>query len=84
MAVFKSLSGFYIKGRPGPHRLEGVTTKRHAGFVLSRLPKAYPLTSQQRRVKDAAAACGIKPGISRSALVTAMRTCVSGKMRKGG
>ena len=82
MAVFKSLSGYYVKGRPGPHRLEGVTTKRHAGFVLARLPHDYPMTAQQRKVQSAAHECGIKPGISRSALVTAMRTCVSGKMRK--
>ncbi len=79
MAVFKSLSGYYIKGRPKAHRLEGITTRQHAGFVLSRLPKAYPLTSQQRRVKDAAKACNIHTGISRSALVTAMKDCIPGK-----
>lgn len=79
MAVFKSLSGYYIKGRPKAHRLEGITTRQHAGFVLSRLPKPYPLTSQQRRVKEAAKACGIHTGMSRSALVTAMKDCVSTK-----
>lgn len=79
MAVFKSLPGYYIKGRPGPHRLESVTTKQHAGFVLSRLPKDYPITAPQKRVRDAARACGIHTGISRSALVTAMRTCIPGK-----
>ncbi len=80
MAVFKSLSGYYVKGRPGPHRLEGITTKRHAGFVLSRLPSEYPMTSQQRKVRDAAHACGIKTGMSRSALITAMKTCLPGKL----
>ena len=79
MAVFKSLTGFYIKNRPGPHRLEGMTTKRNPGFVLARLPKAYPLTAPQKRIKEVAAACGIKAGMSRSALVTAMRTCVKSK-----
>ena len=79
MAVFKSLSGYYIKSRPGPHRLEGITTRQHAGFVLSRLPKDYPLTAPQRRVKEAAKACGIHTGMSRSALVTAMKDCISGK-----
>ncbi len=79
MAVFKSLSGYYIKGRPKAHRLEGITTRQHAGFVLSRLPKEYPLTSQQRRVKEAAKSCGIHTGISRSALVTAMKDCIPGK-----
>ena len=79
MAVFKSLSGFYIKGRPGPHRLEGITTKRHPGFVLARLPHDYPLNAPQRKVKEAAKACGIRTGMSRSALVTAMRTCLPSK-----
>lgn len=80
MAVFKSLTGFYIKNRPGPHRLEGITTKRHAGFVLARMPSAYPMTSQQKKVRDAAHSCGIKTGMSRSALVTAMKTCIPGKV----
>jgi hypothetical protein len=79
VAVFKSLTGFYIKNRPGPHRLEGMTTKRNAGFVLARLPKDYPLTAPQKKVRDAAASCGIKAGMSRSALVTAMRTCIKSK-----
>ncbi len=79
MAVFKSLTGFYIKGRPKPHRLEGITTRQHAGFVLSRLPKDYPITAPQRRVRDAAHACGIHGGMSRSALVTAMRDCIRTK-----
>lgn len=79
MAVFKSLTGFYIKNRPGPHRLEGITTRRHAGFVLARMPSPYPLTAPQRRVKDAAKSCGIHTGMSRSALVTAMKDCIPGK-----
>ncbi len=79
MAVFKSLSGYYIKSRPGPHRLEGITTRQHAGFVLSRLPRDYPLTAPQRRIKEVAKACGIHTGISRSALVTAMKDCVASK-----
>ncbi|KKK50644.1 hypothetical protein LCGC14_3122980 [marine sediment metagenome] len=84
MAVFKSLSGYYIKGRPKAHRMEGITTRQHAGFVLSRLPKDYPITAPQRRVRDAAAACGIKTGMSRAALVTAMKDCIPSKLRRGG
>jgi hypothetical protein len=79
MAVFKNLSGYYVKSRPKAHRLEGITTRQHAGFVLSRLPKEYPLTAQQRRVKEAAKSCGIHTGMSRSALVTAMKDCISSK-----
>lgn len=78
--IMKSMTGFYIKRRPGPHRLEGITTKRNPGFVLSSLPGKYPLTSQQRKVKEAAKACGIHTGMSRSALVTAMRQCLPGKI----
>ena len=77
--ILKSASGYYLKSRPRPHRLEGITTKQHAGFVLSRLPKPYPLNGPQKRVREAARACGIKTGMSRAALVTAMRTCIPGK-----
>ena len=79
MAVFKQLTGYYIKNRPGAHRLEGTTTKQHAGFVLARLPRDYPITAPQKRVRDAAKACNIKSGMSRSALVTAMKECVPSK-----
>jgi hypothetical protein len=78
--ILKSMTGMYLKTRPKAHRLEGITTKQHAGFVLARLPKSYPMTSQQRKVKDAARSCGIHTGISRSALVTAMRDCMPGKI----
>ncbi len=77
--IMKSLTGFVIKRRPGPHRLEGITTKRNPGFVVAALPGKYPLTPQQRKVRDAAKQCGIQTGMSRSALVTAMRTCIPGK-----
>ena len=77
--IIKSLTGYYLKTRPRAHRLEGITTKQHSGFVLSKMPKEYPLNAPQRRVKEVAKACGIHKGISRSALVTAMRDCVSSK-----
>lgn len=69
----------YFKSRPGPHRLEGIRTTQHGGMVLSAYPKDYPKTSQQKRVGDAARACGIKKGISRAALVTAMVDCIPSK-----
>lgn len=82
MAVFESIGhiGLVIKSRPSPHRLEGITTKRHSGVVLAARPHAYPMTSQQKKVRDAAKSCGIHTGMSRSALVTAMKTCLPGKM----
>ena len=69
----------YFKGRPGPHKLEGIRTKQHSGMVLAAYPRDYPATSQQKKVRDAARACGIKKGMSRSALVTAMVDCIPGK-----
>ncbi len=74
--ITNSLTGFYVKQRPKSHKLEGVTTKTHPGFVISRMPRKYKLNAPQRRVKDAAKACGIKTGMSRADLVTKMRTCI--------
>lgn len=82
--IVKSLQGFYLKTRPKSHRLEGITTRSHAGFVFARLPKAYPMTPQQRKVRDVARSCGIQKGISRGALVRAMIDCVGPAMRRGG
>jgi hypothetical protein len=69
----------YIKSRPRPHKLEGITTQQHEGYVLAKFPKHYPITAPQKKVRDAAKACGIKKGMSRKALVDAMLTCVAGK-----
>jgi hypothetical protein len=69
----------YLKSRPKAHKLEGIMTKQHAGMVIASNPKPYPINSAQKRVRDAAASCGIKKGMSRAALVTAMRTCIPGK-----
>jgi hypothetical protein len=73
--ILKTAPG-YIKTRPRPHRLEGITTKQHEGFVLAKYPKPYPITAPQRKVRDAARSCGIKKGMSRGDLVNKMRTCI--------
>ena len=72
----------YLKSRPKAHKLEGITTKQHAGMVIASNPKAYPINAAQKKVREVATACGIKPGISRAALVKAMRDCVGPKMKK--
>ncbi len=69
----------YIKSRPRPHKLEGITTRQHEGYVLAKFPKDYPLTAPQRKVKNAASTCGIRKGISRRELVDKMRTCIPGQ-----
>lgn len=75
MAVFESVGqlGMVIKSRPGPHRLEGMTTRRHSGVVIASRPHAYPMTPQQKKVREAAKACGIHANMSRSALVEFLR-----------
>jgi hypothetical protein len=72
----------YIKRRPKAHRLEGITTKQHSGYVMAMYPAPYPKTAQQRKAGNVAKECGIHTGISRSALVKAMIDCVGPKMRK--
>ncbi|MDD5511797.1 MAG: hypothetical protein PHI12_13440 [Dehalococcoidales bacterium] len=69
----------YAKRRPKAHKLENITTKTNPGFVIAAYPRPYPKTSQQKKVADAAKSCGIKKGMSRGALVTAMRTCIPDK-----
>lgn len=72
----------YIKSRPRPHKLGPITTRQHSGYVLAKFPKDYPLTTQQRKVRDVARDCGIKKGISRNDLVSKMIDCVGPKLRK--
>ena len=72
----------YLKSRPKAHKLEGITTKQHAGMVIASNPKPYKINSAQLKVRAAARDCGIKKGMSRAALVTAMRTCIPGKFGK--
>jgi len=72
----------YIKRRPKAHRLEGITTKQHSGYVMAMYPGPYPKTAQQRKAGNVARECGIRSGISRGALVKAMIECVGPKMRK--
>jgi hypothetical protein len=69
----------YAKRRPKSHKMEGITTKTHPGYVISSYPRPYPMTSQQKKVKEAAKSCGIKKGMTRKSLVDKMINCVSGK-----
>jgi hypothetical protein len=69
----------YAKRRPKSHKMEGITTMTHPGYVIASYPRPYPLTSQQKKVKEVAKTCGIKKGISRHDLVDKMVNCVAGK-----
>ena len=84
MTVLRGMGGFYVKSRPSAYKAKDAayTVGGNGGLVLARRPGPYPLTSQQKKVRDAAAGCGIKKGISKSALQKAMVDCVGPKMRK--
>jgi len=71
-----------MKQRPGTYKSDGMTVGGNSGWVLSSKPRKYPITSQQKKVRDAAKECGIKTGMSRSALRTAMVDCVGPIMRE--
>ena len=79
------LSGMvYKKRRPSRYKAKDAAyaVGGHAGGYVAFFPKDYPLTSPQKKVKDVAEKCGIKPGISKSELQTKMVECVGPAMRK--
>ena len=79
MAVFKSFRGLlYVKMRPRPYKSDGMTVGGNPGIVLAKYPKKYPKTPQQKKIGEAARACGIKSGMSRKALRDSMQ-CIKGK-----
>jgi len=59
------------KAKDAPYAVGG----NHGKYIAS-LPRPYPKTPQQKKVADVAAKCGIKSGITKSALMTAMKECV--------
>ncbi|MBU0598939.1 hypothetical protein KKF61_08215 [Patescibacteria group bacterium] len=81
MVVIKNVTGaFYLKGRPKAYESDGMTVGGKKGFVLSSRPRAYPKTSQQKKVARVAAECGIHKGITRRDLREKMISCVKPKM----
>jgi len=50
----------------------------HSGFIVTirPRPKRYKKTPQQEKIAEAAKACGIRKGMSRSELIKAMRECL--------
>lgn len=82
MAII-SLSGAFTspKRRPKSYKARDAayTVGGNRGYYVAALPRPYKMTPQQKRVKEAAAACGIKKGISKSDLQTKMKECIPGK-----
>ena len=83
MAVISLGSGFYIKRRPKAYMAKDAAyiVGGNRGFVLSSLPSDYPITPQQKKVRDVAHGCGIKKGMKKAELQKAMVDCVGPKMR---
>lgn len=63
------------KAKDAPYSVGG-----NRGYYIASLPRPYPLTSQQKKVKGVARDCGIHAGVSKSALMKAMVDCVGPKM----
>jgi len=84
MVVLNGMGGFYVKSRPSAYKAKDAayTVGGNAGLVLARLPAPYPITAQQKKVRDVASGCGIKKGISKAVLQKAMVDCVGPKLRK--
>jgi hypothetical protein len=83
--IIKGITGIFVgpKRRPATYKARDAAypTGGNAGFYIASRPRPYPLTTQQRKVRDVAKSCGIHKGISKSALQTAMVDCVGPHMR---
>jgi hypothetical protein len=62
------------KAKDAPYAVGG-----NHGVVLAMYPKPYPKTPQQKKIGDAARACGIKAGIGKTELMKAMKECIPTK-----
>lgn len=84
MALISISSAFSApKRRPAAYKARDAAypTGGNRGFYIASLPRPYPLTSQQKRVKSVALECGLKKGMSKADLQRAMVDCVGPKMR---
>lgn len=69
------------KNRPSSYKVSGTPyyAGGNKGVILVNYPRPYPKTPQQKKVAEAARACGIKAGIGRADLIKAMHECIPGK-----
>ena len=77
--IVKSLSGIMSpRRRPKQYRAADApyAVGGNKGWYMSSFPRAYPITRQQQRVKDAAKACGLRKGMSKRDAMTAMKECI--------
>ena len=79
-----SLSGWSApKRRPKAYKARDAaySVGGNPGFYIAARPRPYPINTPQRRVRDAAHACGIHPGIKKAELQKIMKECIPGKFR---
>jgi hypothetical protein len=76
-----TLSSFVLKRRPKAYKAKDAAypVGGNAGFYLASYPRPYPKTPQQKKIAEAARACGIKAGISKSELMKQMKECIPTK-----
>lgn len=86
--IIKGITGIFVGPKRRPRQYRAVDAPYavggNAGFYIASRPRPYPRTPQQRKVANVAAECGIRKGIDKRALMTAMTDCVGPRMRKGG
>lgn len=80
--IVKSLSSIaYLKSRPKRYKASDAAyaVGGNGGAVIAMRPGPYPKTPQQKKIGDAARACGIKAGMKKAELQKAMKECIPGK-----
>lgn len=84
--IFSSVrdAGLTLRRRPRAYRADGMTVGGNDGLYAASRPRPYPITAQQRRVRDAARTCGIRTGMGRSDLRQAMRDCIPRQFNGNG
>lgn len=72
------LKHMVIAERPGAYKASDAAyqTGGNDGFYLKSAPEFDSLTSQQKKVREAAKECGIEAGISKSELQEKMKNCI--------
>ena len=84
--IIKGITGIFVgpKRRPMSYRAVDApySVGGNAGFYIASRPRPYPRTPQQKKVAGIARECGIKKGMKKAALMTAMVDCVGPKMSK--
>lgn len=85
MALISLSAGYSApKRRPKQYKARDAAyaTGGNNGFYIAALPRPYPMTSPQRKVKEVAEKCGIEKGMKKADLQKKMVDCVGPAMRK--